>query len=81
MLADFKSIQGGLVFDDTHVASLQNEFSERNPLGKGFHLRSARDPIRYTRATPDPKHHGQAMRRLKHTEWFKSQASEMQGLS
>ena len=44
MLADFKSIHGGWVFDATHVASLQNEFSERNPLGEGFHLRSARDP-------------------------------------
>jgi hypothetical protein len=42
------------VFDATHVASLQNEFSERNPLGEGFHLRSARDPIGYARATLDP---------------------------
>jgi len=60
MLADFKSIHGGLVFDATHVASLQNETSERNPLGEGFYFRSARDPIGYTRATPDVASHAAA---------------------
>ena len=80
MLADFNSVKGGLVFDATQVDSLQNETSERNPLGEGFHLRSARDPLGYTRATPDPKHHGQAMRSPMRTEWIKSQGLEMQGL-
>ena len=39
-----------------------------------------RDPSGYTRATPDPQHHGQAMRSPMRTEWIKSQGLEMQGL-
>jgi hypothetical protein len=80
MLADFDSMKGGTVFDATQVDSLDNETSERNPFGKGHNLRSVRDPIGYTRATPDPKHHGQAMRSPMRTEWIKSQGLEMQGL-
>ena len=49
-------------------------------LSKGHNLRSVRDPIGYTRATPDPKNHSQAMRSPMHTEWSKSQGLEMQGL-
>jgi len=62
MLADFDSMKGGTVFDVTQVDSLDNETSERNPFGKGHNLRSVRDPIGYTRATSDPKHHCQTMR-------------------
>ena len=80
MLADFNSVQGGLVFDATQVASLQNETSEQNPLSEGFHLCPARDPTGYTRANPDPKHHGQAMRSPMRTKWIKSRGNEMQGL-
>jgi len=80
MLADFNSMKGGTVFDATQVDSLDNEKSERNPFRKGHNLRSVRDPIDYTRATPDPKHHGQAMRSPVRTKWIKSQGLEMQGL-
>jgi len=80
MLADFDSMKGGTVFDATQVDSLDNATSGRNPFGKGHNLRSVRDPIGYDRATPDPKHHGQAMRSPMHTEWIKSQGLEMQGL-
>ena len=55
MLADLNSLKGGPVFDATQVDSFCNETSERNPFGDGYNLRSARDPIGYTRATPDPK--------------------------
>jgi len=77
MLADFDSMKGGTVFDANQFDSLDNETSERNPFGKGHNLRLVRDPIGYTRATPDPKHHGQAMRSPVHTEWIKSQGLEM----
>jgi len=80
MLADLNSLKGGSVFDATQVDSFCNETSERNTFGDGYNLRSARDPIGYTRATPDPKHHGQAMRSPMRTEWIKSQGLEMQGL-
>jgi len=79
MLADFNSMKGGSVFDATQVDSLDNETSERNPFGKGHNLRSVRDPSGHTRATPDPKHHGQAMRSPMRTELIKSQGLEMQG--
>ena len=80
MLADLDSMKGGTVFDATQVDSFDNETSERNPFGKGHNLQSVRDPIGYTRATPDPKHHGQAMCSPMRTEWIKSQGLEMQGL-
>jgi len=80
MLADFNSMKGGSVFDATQVDSLDNVASERNPVGKGHNLRSVRDPIGYTRATPDPEHHGQAMRSPMRTAWIKSQGLETQGL-
>jgi len=79
MLADFDSMKGGTVFDATQVDSLDNETSERNPFRKGHNLRSVRDPIGHTRATPNPKHHGRAMRSHMRTEWIKSQGLEMQG--
>ena len=77
MLADFDSIKGGTIFDATQVDSFDNETSEHNPFGKGHNLQSVRDPIGYTRATPDPKHHGQAMCSPMRTEWIKSQGLEM----
>jgi len=44
-------------------------------------IRSAQDPmIDYTKALPDLKHHGQAMRSSMRTEWIKSQNLEIQGL-
>ena len=52
MLADFDSMKGKTIFDATQVDFLDNETSERNPFGKGRNLRSVRDPIGYTRATP-----------------------------
>ena len=39
-----------------------------------------RDPSGYIRATPDPKHHDQAMRSPMRTEWMQSQGLEIQGL-
>jgi len=36
--------------------------------------------IKYGKATPDPKHHGQVMRSFMCTEWIKSQNLEMQGI-
>jgi len=61
MIADFNSLQVGLIFDASHVTPGVNETSEQNPLTSGFNNRSAHDPIGYTKATPDPKHHSQAM--------------------
>ena len=80
MLADFNSMKGGTIFDATEVDSLDTETSEHSPFGKGHNLRLVRDPIGYTRATLDPKHHGQAKRSPMRTEWIKSQGLEMQGL-
>jgi len=74
MLADFDSMKGGSVFDATQVDSFDNETSQRNPF-KG----TMRDPIGYTQATPDPKHHGQAMRSPRRTERIKRRCLEMQG--
>jgi len=76
LLAHFDSMKGGSVFDSTQVIFLDDETSGRHPFGQGHNLRSVRDPIGYTRATPDPKHHGQPMC----TEWIKSQGLEMQRL-
>ena len=61
MLANINSIREGLVFDVTQD-SLHNETSERNLFGKGHDHRSILEPIGYSRATPDPKHHGQSTR-------------------
>jgi len=80
MLADFNSMKGGSVFDATQVDSLDNETSECNPSRTGHNFRSVRDPSGYTRATPDPKHHGQAMSSPMRTEWIRSPGLEMQGL-
>ena len=68
---------GGSFFDATQVESLDDETSERNPYCEGFNIRASRDPDGYTRATPDPKHHGQAMRSSLRVEWIKSQTLEM----
>ena len=73
-------MSGGTFFDATHIDSVDDETSERNPHCEGFNVRAASDPDGYTRATPDPKHHGQAMRSSLRVEWIKSQALEMQGL-
>jgi len=80
MIANFNSLQAGLIFDASHVTPGDNETSEQSPTTSDFIIRSAQDPIVYTKATPDPKHHGQAMRSSMRTEWIKSQNLEMQGL-
>ena len=43
-------------------------------------MRAASDPDGYTRATPDPKQHEQAMLSSLRVGWIKSQALETQGL-
>jgi len=80
MIADFNSLQAGLIFNASHVTPGDNETSEQSPTTSDFNIRSAQDPIGYTKVTPDPKHHGQAMRSSMRTEWIKSQNLEMQGL-
>jgi len=79
-LTDFNSMKGGSVFDTTQVDSLDNKTSDGNLFVKGHNLRSVHDSSSYTRATPDPKHHGQAMRSPMRIEWIRSQGLEMQGL-
>ena len=71
---------GGSSFNATQVESIDDETSERNPYCEGFNVRASRDPDRYTRATSDPKHHGQAMSSSLRVQWIKSQALAMQGL-
>jgi len=61
MIADFNSLQAELIFDASHVTPGVNETSEQTPLTSCFNIRSAQDTIGYTKATPDPKHHSQAM--------------------
>ena len=70
----------GSFFGATRVESIDDETSQRNPYCEGFNIRATRDPDGYTRATPNLKHHGQAMRSTLRVEWIKSQALEMQGL-
>jgi len=53
---------------ESRVALGVNKTSEQNPVSAGFNIRSVKDPISYTRATPDPKHHGQAMYSSMRTE-------------
>jgi len=79
MIADFNSLQAGLIFDASLVTPGDNRTSEQSPTTSDFNIRSAQDPIGNTKATPDPKHHGQAMCSSMRTEWIKSQI-EMQGL-
>jgi len=78
MIANFNSLQAGLIFDVSHVTLGDNETSEQSPTTSDFNIRSAQDPIGYTKATPVSKHHGQAMRSSMRTEWIKSQNLEMQ---
>jgi len=51
-------------------------FEERSLFDEGHNLRLGlvRDPIDYTRATPDLKNHGQAMRSPMQKEWIKRQS-------
>ena len=65
-------MRGESFFDVTQVESLDDETSKRNPYCKGFHVRPSRDPDGYTHATPDLKHHGQAMRSSLCVEWIKA---------
>jgi len=78
MIADLNSLHAGLIFDASHVTPGDNKTSEQSPTTSDFKIRSAQDPIGYTNATPDPKHHGQAMCSSMRTEWIKSQNLEMQ---
>jgi len=73
MIADFNSVQTGLIFDASHVTPGDNETSEQSPTTSDFNILSAQDPTGYAKATPDPKHHRQAMRSSMRTEWIKSQ--------
>jgi len=68
MKPDFNSLQTGLIFNASHVTPGVNETSAQSPTTSGFNIRLAQDPIGYTKATPDPKHHGQAMRSSMRTE-------------
>jgi len=80
MIANLNSLQVGLIFNAWHVTPGDNETSEQSLTTSDFNIRSAQDPIGYTKATPDPKHHGQVMRSSMRTEWIESQNLEMQGL-
>ena len=80
MIAAFDSMLDGTIFDASQASCDDFETSEQNPLSDECHLRSSRDPVGYSKGAPDPKHHGQAMRRAMKAEWIKSQASEMYGL-
>jgi len=90
MIADLYSLEAGLIFDVSHVTPGDNETSEQSPTTPDLNIRSAQDPIGftkanwlyqdaigYTKATPDPKHHSQAIRSSMRTEWIKSQNLEM----
>ena len=58
----------GSFFDATQVESLDSDDEtsdpERNLYCEGFDVRASRDPDGYTRATPNPKHHGQTIAQL-----------------
>ena len=77
MMTDFNSMKRGSVW--CHPSRLPRQWNIRAQFF-GHNLRLVPDPIGYTRATPDPKHHGQAMRSPMLTEWIKIQGLEMQGL-
>jgi len=62
MIAALDSILGGTTFDASQASSDDFETSEQNPFGDECHLRSSQDPVGCSKCTPDPKHHGQAMR-------------------
>ena len=51
MIANFNSLQGGLIFDASQAAPAVNETSDQNPLSAGFNIRSVQDTVGHTRAT------------------------------
>jgi len=53
MIADFNSLQAGLIFDASQIDPGVSETSEQSPFSAGFNIRSVQDPIGYTRATPE----------------------------
>ena len=61
MIAAFDSMLGSTIFDASQASSDDFETSDQNPFRDECHLRSSRDPFGYSKGTPDPKHHGQAM--------------------
>jgi len=76
-------MQGGSIelrHRKTQITPGLNKTSDKGLLSTAYNIRSVQDPIGYTRAIPDPKHHGQAMRSSMRTEWIKSPNLEMQGL-
>ena len=77
MIAAFDCMMGGTIFDAMQASSDDFETSEQNPLGDECYLRSSQDPVSYSKAAPDPKHHGQAMQSAMKAEWIKRQTSEM----
>ena len=55
------------------------ETSEPSVFADGYNVCSSHDPVGYTRAARDPKHHGKAMHSPLRAEWLKSQTLEMDG--
>ena len=80
LLAAFAETRGGSFFDTTNVIMNAEETSELIGFADGYNVRSLHDPVGYTRAARDPKHHGQAMHSPLRAEWLKSQTLEMDGL-
>ena len=66
-------MMGGTIFYASQASSDDFETSEQNPVGDESQLRSSRDPVGYSKGTPDPKHYGQVMRSAMKAEWIKSQ--------
>jgi len=77
MIADFNSLQGGLIFDASQAALGVNETSDQNHLSAGFKIRSVQYTVGHTRATHDPKHHHDG---LALSSTIESQNFEIQGL-
>jgi len=44
-IADFYSLQAGLIFDALHITPGDNETSEQSPTTSDLNIRSAQDPI------------------------------------
>ena len=80
MITAFNSMLCGTLFDASQVSCDDFETSEQNPFCDDCPLRSSRDPVGYSKGTPNPKHHSQEMRSGMKAEWIKSQTSKMDGL-
>jgi len=56
MIAAFDSVMGVTIFDASQASSDDFETLEQNLFGDECHLRPSRDPLGYSKGTPDPKH-------------------------